>query len=120
MNEAKYLISVTCLNSPNLGINQDRKDKVMNKTYKITVSGRVQGVGFRNFVFKLAKQFDACGTVKNLEDGSVEISLSISEQSIKNFIEHLKKGNGFSEVVCIKISENTYIDFESFRVDYSN
>lgn len=92
----------------------------MDKTYIITVSGRVQGVGFRNYVFKLAKQHGASGTVKNLDDGSVEIRLTISEQNIDNFIEHLKIGNGFSEVICIKISEKKYIDFESFRVDYSN
>lgn len=112
-------MALPCLFSPKLGINQVREDYTMNKTYKITVNGRVQGVGFRNFVFKLAKQYDASGIVKNLADGSVEISLSISAHNIDDFIENLKIGNGFSEVVCIKISEKSYVDFESFRVDYS-
>lgn len=92
----------------------------MDKTYKITVSGKVQGVGFRNYVFKLAQLLEASGSVKNLNDGCVEISISMSEHNIGSFIEHLKIGNGFSDVVCIRISEKNYIDFESFRVDYSN
>ncbi|NNK75477.1 MAG: hypothetical protein HKP42_05365, partial [Maribacter sp.] len=41
----------------------------MHKTYKISISGRVQGVGFRPFVHALATDFNLTGTVSNNEEG---------------------------------------------------
>ncbi len=42
-------------------------------TRRYLVSGRVQGVGFRFFVVRAAESIGLCGTVRNLEDGSVEV-----------------------------------------------
>ena len=39
----------------------------------ILYSGRVQGVGFRYAVRTLATGFEVTGTVRNLEDGRVEL-----------------------------------------------
>ena len=39
------------------------------------ISGRVQGVGFRNFVVHHAQERSVTGYVRNLEDGSVEVML---------------------------------------------
>ena len=39
----------------------------------IFYSGRVQGVGFRYTVKKLATGFDVSGTIRNLADGRVEL-----------------------------------------------
>lgn len=41
----------------------------MQRTFEIIISGQVQGVGFRPFVYGLAKQFQLCGTVCNNQDG---------------------------------------------------
>ncbi len=41
----------------------------MLKTYKISVSGQVQGVGFRPYIYNLANQFKLKGTVSNNEEG---------------------------------------------------
>jgi len=43
----------------------------MAKTYKIIVSGQVQGVGFRPYVYNLAKDFSLTGTVSNNEEGVI-------------------------------------------------
>ena len=47
----------------------------MLKTYQITFSGQVQGVGFRPYIYSLAKEFLLQGTVSNNEEGVI-ISLS--------------------------------------------
>ena len=71
------------------------------KTLKMIVTGRVQGVGFRYYIYKLALKLDVKGTVRNLDDGSVEIICMTDHQ--EHFIEEIKRGNGFSRVENIQI-----------------
>lgn len=53
-------------------------------------TGRVQGVGFRYFVFRLAKEYSIeKGYVKNLRDGSVEIVVGGEYQGEKSFIKSI-------------------------------
>jgi acylphosphatase len=44
------------------------------ETIHIEVSGRVQGVGFRWFVARKARQLQLAGWVKNRPDGCVEVA----------------------------------------------
>lgn len=55
--------------------------------YLITVKGIVQGVGFRPFVYRLAKSMDLKGYVKNTGDGTVEILI---DRNVEEFVERLK------------------------------
>ena len=43
---------------------------------RLRVEGRVQGVGFRWFVREVARRQGLAGTVRNLDDGSVEVVAS--------------------------------------------
>ena len=60
----------------------------MYKTYKITISGQVQGVGFRPFVYNLATTFSLVGTVSNNEEGVVIYVTGIEEFAL-NFYAKL-------------------------------
>jgi len=60
----------------------------MLKTYKIIITGQVQGVGFRPFVYVLANQFDLKGTVSNNENGVI-IYLTGLESNILSFHKKL-------------------------------
>lgn len=55
---------------------------------KITVLGTVQGVGFRPFVYRLARQCHLLGSILNSDQG-VRIELEGSEASIKAFTDTL-------------------------------
>lgn len=55
----------------------------------ITVSGVVQGVGFRPFVYSLAHRHNLVGFVCN-NDGVVQMEVQGANGSISNFIEQLK------------------------------
>lgn len=67
---------------------------------RICYSGRVQGVGFRYAVKSLAPGFDLSGTVRNLEDGRVELiaegerteleafQQAVRESGVAHFIRH--------------------------------
>lgn len=88
------------------------------KSCKIKISGRVQGVGFRPFVYRLAKSLDLTGWVLN-STGSVEILIQGSEANIRNFIDALIHDppplshieNIFEEIV----EESTYTDFSIIK-----
>jgi len=59
------------------------------KRYKITVSGRVQGVGFRPTVYRYALSEKLAGFVSNTAEG-VFIEVEGAERNIKNFLRKLK------------------------------
>jgi len=69
--------------------------------YIITVKGIVQGVGFRPFVYRLAKSMNLKGYVKNTGDGTVEILI---DRDVNEFIRRLN-----SEKPPISLIESTRV-----------
>lgn len=59
---------------------------------RITVSGRVQGVGFRYFVYQSARRRGLTGSVRNLVDGKVEVIAQGDRALIDDLIVDLKLG----------------------------
>lgn len=64
----------------------------------ITVSGHVQGVGFRYFVRLEAHKLGITGWVKNLNDGNVTMEVQCTPPVLEKFLERIKKGNGVSRI----------------------
>ena len=62
------------------------------------VSGRVQGIGFRNFVVNIARELGLTGFVANIPDGSVEVLAQGELTVLKLFANHLRKGPEGSQV----------------------
>ena len=62
------------------------------QTFRITVTGRVQGVGFRAFVRRTAEQLRLEGWVRNRSDGSVEILVIGDPELIDKLIEACNAG----------------------------
>ena len=60
----------------------------MLKTYKIIITGQVQGVGFRPHVYVLAKEYNLSGTVSNNEEGVI-VFITGLEKSILQFYKKL-------------------------------
>lgn len=81
---------------------------VMNVAAKIIVSGRVQGVGFRWFVFKEAQRVKVAGQVCNLSDGTVEIELEGDKQAIEQLISRVQQGPAFSHVTDVQTTWQAY------------
>lgn len=71
------------------GLRRNRKIDVMPEAYSIKVRGVVQGVGFRPFVYRLARAYDLRGWVLNAEEG-VELHLEGEEGHLKSFLEEVK------------------------------
>jgi hydrogenase maturation protein HypF len=61
----------------------------MVKAINVSVRGRVQGVGFRPFVFGLAEKYHLNGTVQNNMDG-VKIHLEGEDEQLRSFLRDLE------------------------------
>ena len=59
---------------------------------KVFVSGRVQGVSFREYTRRKALEFGLAGYVKNLPEGSVEVFASGSRHALEKLLAHLRDG----------------------------
>lgn len=66
--------------------------------FRLLVRGRVQGVGFRRFVWKVAHSLPIAGWVRNSHDGSVEIEVGGDIRYVGSFIANVRKGPFFSRV----------------------
>jgi hydrogenase maturation protein HypF len=58
-------------------------------TYNITITGRVQGVGFRPFVYTLAMELGLTGNVSNRPEG-VSILLNATQERVTLFVKKLQ------------------------------
>jgi acylphosphatase len=87
--------------------------------FEITISGRVQGVGFRYFVQQKANEFGISGWVKNNVDGSLLIMAQADEPTLNTFIDFLYIGPTRARVDRIlKYKMDTLSDFDNFSVKY--
>lgn len=72
-------------------------------TWELTVRGRVQGVGFRWFVKRLADALGVGGYVRNLPDSTVMIIAQASQPVLQSFVDQLKLGSRHSTVLGIDV-----------------
>lgn len=83
----------------------------------LIISGRVQGVGFRYFTYKTAKELGIKGWVKNLQDGTVETVFTGSPEDVNTMKERLTEGPARAKVQHVEEIELT-TDTDSFN-DFS-
>ena len=77
----------------------------MKVAKKYTITGRVQGVGYRFFAERVANQLGICGYVKNLWDDKVEVYAIGDEASLEEFKRHLAEGPRSARVTRIEESD---------------
>ncbi len=86
-------------------------------TLHYIIQGKVQGVCFRYYAKKSAKELSINGTVKNLFNGDVEIYAQGAEENIKMFEEFLNNGPSFSRVMKVIKEKFEYKErFSDFKI----
>ncbi|HEW63946.1 acylphosphatase [Fervidicoccus fontis] len=80
----------------------------------IKVYGIVQGVFFRSFTRKVAKELNVKGWVRNCIDGSVEIVAEGEEDALFKLINEVKKGPPAAVV------ENVDVSWEEYRGEFDD
>jgi len=90
------------------------------KSIKVTVTGIVQGVGFRPFVYRLAKQLNLRGYVRNLGGSEVEIVVEGSPNLIEEFLRRLKNDKPPpADIYDLKVDDVEPKGFEEFSIEES-
>lgn len=89
--------------------------KKPQKVYHIHLQGQVQGVGFRPFVYKLAKEFELCGWVSNSVDG-VHIEFNATEELADTFFAAVqKRAPALARIIAVEMNpapQQLYTNFE--------
>ena len=86
---------------------------------EITISGIVQGVGFRYFVMQKAKIYGIKGFVKNLGNGKVYCEAESKKNILHDFIKELHIGPPMSRVTDVRVYEFYELkNYKKFEVRY--
>ncbi len=81
------------------------------------VYGKVQGVGYRDFVTRSAKEYGMTGWIRNKVDGTVELIAQGTPDDLKEFVEALNEGSVLAKVDSIAVDWRTPVkQFEDFSV----
>ena len=92
-------------------------EEKITKKLEITISGRVQGVGFRYFVLQNAIELGIKGYVRNTYNEKVEVVAVAEKSAMENFLLELRKGPRMSIVENMEIVELAAAsNYENFRI----
>ncbi|MCI0530681.1 MAG: acylphosphatase [candidate division Zixibacteria bacterium] len=83
----------------------------------LLISGVVQGVGFRFFVERKARQYGLTGFARNLPDGRVEIEAEGKRGMLKELINDCQVGPSSSQVSRVNLVWKQYqAEFKDFTI----
>ena len=87
---------------------------------KVRVTGIIQGVGFRPFIYRIAVKNGLKGYVRNMGDAGVEILLEGTERAVNSFLKDLKEKKPplaqIHEVITTELGGvNEYTDFKIYE-----
>jgi len=89
-------------------------DSPMTRQY--VVEGRVQGIGFRDFVRRIARQNGVRGWVRNREDGRVEAVATAPAEALERFEADLRTGSPLSRIESVDTSDLDETPFTEFEI----
>jgi len=85
----------------------------------ITVTGRVQKIGFRYSTLEVANRLSIFGFVQNLPDGGVYIEAEGTEEDIKTFIGWCHEGPRWAHVDNVEVEKSAMKNFSTFEIKVS-
>ena len=92
---------------------------MVSRRVRLFVTGKVQGVFFRQSLKVIAKKNNIFGWIRNLPDGRVEAVLEGDEEKINMLIEWAHGGPANSRVEDVDIKNEKFIaEFSKFDVLY--
>ena len=94
----------------------DGDDRQSARSVQIRIEGNVQGVGFRNWMQRMAGQLALTGWVRNRRDGSVEAVLSGPAAAVEDALGRCRMGPRSAKITAVTvIGENAPVA-EGFEI----
>lgn len=85
--------------------------------YHITVSGLVQGVGFRWSTLRVARSLGLVGYVQNLSTGQVYIEVQGASKDMHLFLKKLREGiTPYARVDSVEVHPSPLADWQQFDI----
>ena len=82
-----------------------------------TITGKVQGVRYRDYIQRSATDLGLVGLVENLSDGSVFVVAQGLPDTLKEFVEYLHEGSLLSKVDGVSVEwKTTSRHFHEFSI----
>lgn len=83
---------------------------------RVQVTGRVQGVWFRESCREVADRLGVAGSVRNRADGSVEVLVEGPPQEVEALVAWCRQGPRTAEVTGVEVTEERPEGLVGFRV----
>jgi len=83
---------------------------------RVIVSGRVQGVYYRDSCRSMAIELGVAGWVRNLPDGSVEFAAEGTREAVDQLLEWCQQGPPRANVTAVHISDEPPHGDRYFRI----
>ena len=89
-----------------------------SRSILVRISGRVQGVGYRDWTQRKAIDLGLSGWVRNLASGEVEALFSGSAGAVEAMLAACRRGPQLARVNDVKVTETTEAASGPFAVRY--
>jgi hydrogenase maturation protein HypF len=90
------------------------QEKDQMESLRVSIKGVVQGVGFRPFVYKLARELRIKGFVTNTSEG---VAVAVEGEGLDRFVERLRSESPpLSKIMSIEISPAEAQGFRDFTI----
>lgn len=83
---------------------------------RAVVVGRVQGVGFRYFAERAAREAGVAGWVRNRPDGAVETFAEGEEEAVRLYLTRLRSGPRLAQVASLQEEEAQEAGHVTFEI----
>jgi len=83
---------------------------------RFLIAGRVQGVGFRYFTERAAREIGVTGWARNLADGAVEVHANGSPAQLDRLEARLRMGPPHADIREFASEEASATDAAGFRI----
>lgn len=81
------------------------------------ITGKVQGVRYRDYVQAAAGELGVVGYVRNNPDGTVLVVAQGEPEILKNLVEHLHEGSVLATVDTVSVEWGTaFVTYDDFSV----
>jgi acylphosphatase len=86
------------------------------RSVRVVIEGRVQGVGFRYWAERVARELGLAGWVRNRRDGSVEALFAGPPDDVSEMLDRCREGPASAAVTSVRVVEGAGEAADGFEV----